>query len=190
MTVFRVVDYCAGLDYDVGDMYALLLAALESLLNIDRLRRNVMRSGRMCVVVLLAVFVLGSPVWSAARVSVVGFEDAGAPVRHGLDKVVGALAEKGANVEKVGDLKSANGKVIIVADVGGKTSAGAALLAQLKLKAPSACEALLVRNMSWKGRKAVLLSGADERGLMYALLDTADRIGWAQDKHPKHRSRP
>ncbi len=141
-----------------------------------------MQSGRMCVVVLLAVFALGSPVWSAARVSVVTFEDAGAPVRHGLDKMTGALAEKGANVEKVGDLKSANGKVIIVADVGGKTSAGAALLAQLKLKAPTAAEALLVRTTLWKGKKAVLLSGADERGLMYALLDTADRIGWAQDK--------
>ena len=40
-----------------------------------------MQLGRMCVVVLFAVFVLASPVWSAANVSVVTFEDAGAPVR-------------------------------------------------------------------------------------------------------------
>ncbi len=112
-----------------------------------------MRFGRMCVVFSFAVFALVSPVWSAASVSVVSFEDAGAPVRHGLDKVAGALVEKGIGVEKVGDLKSAKGGLIIVADVGGKTSAGATLLAQLKLKAPTASEALLVRNTLWRGKR-------------------------------------
>ena len=37
-------------------------------------------------------------------------------------------------------------------------------------------DALLVH---WEGRKTLLVAGADDRGLMYALLDTADRIGWA-----------
>jgi len=140
-----------------------------------------MRSGRICVVVLLGMLAAGFA-RAATSVSVVTFVDAGAPVRHGLDKVTGALAEKGIGVEKVGDLKSARCDLLLVADIGGGTPAGAALLAQLKAEAPTDAEALMVRNTSWKGKKALLLSGADERGLMYALLDTADRIGWSRDR--------
>ena len=33
----------------------------------------------------------------------------------------------------------------------------------------------------WSGKKVLLVSEADDRGLMYALLDVADRIGWAED---------
>jgi hypothetical protein len=44
---------------------------------------------------------------------------------------------------------------------------------------PSASESLVVRQLTIRGRPALILCGADDRGLMYALLDVADRVHWA-----------
>jgi len=46
---------------------------------------------------------------------------------------------------------------------------------------PEGAESLLIRRGKWNGKTAWLVSGADDRGLMYALLDVADRVGWAAD---------
>ncbi len=46
-------------------------------------------------------------------------------------------------------------------------------------------EALLIRHTGYEGKELILVTGSDERGLMYGLLDIADRIGWADDaKNP------
>jgi len=44
---------------------------------------------------------------------------------------------------------------------------------------PSAAEALAVRKTAWRGKPMLILCGADDRGLMYAALDTAERVGWS-----------
>ena len=68
---------------------------------------------------------------------------------------------------------------MIVAGLPAGRGAAAELVRDLKLKLPTKPESLLIRLANWEGRKTLLLAGADDRGLMYALLDTADRIGWA-----------
>jgi len=42
-------------------------------------------------------------------------------------------------------------------------------------------KALAVRRIQRDDQPVLILCGADDRGTMYAALDTADRIGWAQD---------
>ena len=44
---------------------------------------------------------------------------------------------------------------------------------------PSAAEALVVKNLILRGQPALVLCGTDDRGLMYAALDAADRVSWA-----------
>src|SRR6185437_4619128 len=50
--------------------------------------------------------------------------------------------------------------------------------------AKAAPESLQIRRGSWEGGPAVLVTGGDATGLMYGLLDIADRIGWAAGTAP------
>ena len=108
--------------------------------------------------------------------------------RHGIEKVRAALVAKGISVEEVASLKGAAGNPLVVIGIFGKSEAAAFLLSQesrghegLNIPKTMEAESLLVRHTNWAGKKVLLVSGADDRGLMYALLDVADRIDWASD---------
>jgi hypothetical protein len=113
-------------------------------------------------------------------VSLVSLE-AGPAAEHGLTKLREALAARGVTIESVGSPAKAGGQFIVVPCVRGRPGPGLRLHRALGVKAPRAAEALRIQQRPWKGRTLLLVSGADERGLMYALLDLADRVGWAAD---------
>ncbi|HXB73272.1 MAG TPA: hypothetical protein VNY05_33855, partial [Candidatus Acidoferrales bacterium] len=106
---------------------------------------------------------------SARQVSILTDANPAAPVKHGLQMLDDALRAKGFTVAA----SPAQADYVILA--------GAPALAALKTwKAPlpAGAEALTVWRGRYQGKPAAALSGADARGLMYAALDTADRIGW------------
>jgi hypothetical protein len=117
----------------------------------------------------------------APRLSLVADAAPGAPVRHGLAKLKAALKEKGADCRDAAALDAAGGAAAIVAGLASATGPAAQCLKDLGIAPPAEAESLLIQHVDWKGKKALLLCGADDRGLMYALLDVADRIGWAAD---------
>jgi len=43
-------------------------------------------------------------------------------------------------------------------------------------------EALTIWRTSWKKRPVVVINGFDDKGIMYGLLDVADRISWTKGK--------
>ncbi len=105
--------------------------------------------------------------------------------KHGLNKLLSALKAKGVAVEHAGSLEAAYGKMLLVTGRAAGAGAAAALHKTLDIAPPEGAEALLIRRAKWKGKTAWLVSGADDRGLMYALLDMADCVGWAADpKNP------
>jgi hypothetical protein len=118
---------------------------------------------------------------SSITVSVVTDSAPGLAVKHGLNKLIAALKAKGVSVEQATRLDEARGDVLLVAGRAAGDGAASELHGTLKIAAPEGAESLLIRHTQWKGRKALLVSGADDRGLMYGLLDMANRIGWAAD---------
>jgi len=101
--------------------------------------------------------------------------------RHGADKVRLALHEKGIHVEQTTSLEKAQANTLIVVGLSGGSGAAAKLHKLLDISKPAEKESLLIRHATRSDKKVLLVSGADDRGLMYALLDVADRIGWAYD---------
>ncbi|MHC4505470.1 MAG: hypothetical protein ACYTFI_19370, partial [Planctomycetota bacterium] len=81
-------------------------------------------------------------------------------------------------VERVASLREARGEVLVVSGLGAGPGPAAELHKALRVPVPEGAEALVIRSSRWQGKKALLVSGADDRGLMYALLDVADRVGW------------
>jgi hypothetical protein len=115
------------------------------------------------------------------QVSLVLDGPSGEPSRYAFDKLKAALQARHVQFEEASSLDRARGRMLVVAGIPSKARAAAAVITSLGLTAPSSPESLLIRNTTWKGKPLVLVSGADERGLTYALLDVADRVGWASD---------
>ena len=128
------------------------------------------------------VFFFGvASAFAQPRVTLVTDAAPAAPVRYGLDRLAQALREKGAVPAEVVARDAAAGGDAVVAGLASGRGPAAALLKELNLAAPTAAESLLVQRVDWRGQKVWLVAGADDRGLMYALLDAADRVGWARD---------
>lgn len=106
----------------------------------------------------------------------------GLAAKHGLHKIMEALQAKGIAAEQVTTLEAAQGNILIVTGLASGYGAAANLLHTLNITAPTESEALVIRHTQWNGKPILLVSGSDERGLMYAQLDVAERIGWAEEE--------
>jgi hypothetical protein len=124
------------------------------------------------------------------RVSLVRDRDAGAPARYGMAKLKAALEARGIQCDEPANIPAARGRFIIVAGLASAAGPAAELAKSLEIGVPTAPESLLIRNVKWGGRPVLLLGGADDRGLMYSLLEVADRVGWGADvSHPLNEVR-
>lgn len=105
----------------------------------------------------------------------------GRAARHGLEKLSAALRTRGWTVEVAGTVEAARGRQLLFAGTARAGGAAASTLTAAGATLPSAPEALAVKKLTVGGKPALVLCGADDRGLMYAALDAADRVGWAAD---------
>ncbi len=114
-----------------------------------------------------AAFMLFPVVLAAAtKVAVVSTESAGSPAAHGATVLREAVRARGFEV-----IESPAGADYQI-QVGGATPIS---------KNP---ESLSVRRQRIGGKSAIVLAGADSRGLMYAALDTAEKISAANGADP------
>ena len=100
-------------------------------------------------------------------------------IQHGVKKVRIALQAKGIPVEQTTSLGTIKGNLLLIAGLSDGNGSAAKLHDSLDISKPKGAESLIIRHTKWSGKKTLLVSGSDDRGLMYALLDVADRIGWS-----------
>ena len=141
--------------------------------------------GKYLVVTLVLFFIcLANNLAAQQQITIVTDEAPGDPVTHGLDKLVAALQQKDIVVEKVRSLKEAHAGQVIVTGLSEGAGAAAQLLQLGKRGVPKTAEALTVWKTTSNGKPVWVISGYDNRGLMYALLDVANRIGWTKNNQP------
>jgi hypothetical protein len=114
-------------------------------------------------------------------VSVVSDRSPGPAARHGLKKVTAALEARGVAAQRASLPYSTKSDMLIVAGLASGDGAAARMLRDRRIEAPTAAEALLIRRVTVGDKPALLVVGSDDRGLMYGLLDVADRIGWGEN---------
>ena len=130
-----------------------------------------------CLLAIPAAFTAGAP---STNVSLITDAAPASPVRHGLTKLKLALQQKGVAIAEVASLTNVASDTVVVAGLASGTGEAARLVADLKLAPPTNAESLLIRKFTRRGKSVLLVTGTDARGLMYALLDVADRVGWPQ----------
>lgn len=119
---------------------------------------------------------------SSTSVVLIFDSHAAAPVRHGIRELEKALAVRGARAIELDGNRPPSGAFVVVAGVSGAAGPASAFAHELGVVPPTGPEALLIHHGEWHGHAALLVLGSDSVGLMYALLDVADRVGWAP--HP------
>jgi hypothetical protein len=105
----------------------------------------------------------------------------GAAVSHGLMKLTDALQAKNVSFEKVASINEAQGETVIVAGLASGEGAAARMLKDGNHTVPEVSEALTIWKTDWQKKPVWVISGFDDRGLMYALLDVANRISRSTD---------
>ena len=130
---------------------------------------------------LLMFQLIGYAAPEIPEVSIISDQLAGAAVAHGLTKVTDALRAKKVSFENVATVGQARGKVVLVAGLATGTGAAATLLKTGNHPVPKEAESLTIWKTSSAKKPVWVISGSDDRGLMYALLDVADRISWSKD---------
>lgn len=134
-----------------------------------------MKRTAVSLILLLAVI---HPVFGALKVSFITDQEPGRAAKHGLEKIRIALQAKNIELDKATRLSEAGGDIIVVAGLSAGSGPAAGILSEASLTPFAQPESLLIHK--FHGQKTVvLISGADDRGLMYALLDVADRVGWS-----------
>jgi hypothetical protein len=131
-----------------------------------------------CLLLVLATSFFG---YSAAnpQVSIVADKAPGAPYAHGLTKLTDVLKAKHITYEQVTAMSNAKGKLLLITGTASGNGAAAQLLKNYKLAQVS--EALTIRKISLKNKPAWLIGGYDDKGVMYGLLDVANRVNWSNN---------
>jgi hypothetical protein len=105
------------------------------------------------------------------------------PAEFGLSALEASLKAKGMRVQRGELADAAPADLLVVAGLAGN-DAVVRLLQQTRAALPSGTEALTVQRTVVQGKPALVLCGADARGLMYAALDAADRVAWSSPGEP------
>ena len=103
------------------------------------------------------------------------------PALHGLRILEQALQSKGHTVTYAEDLVSISADYLILAGKATFEGPSSRNLRVFNVPLPDGPEALVIRKMELQGKPALILCGSDDVGLMYAALDVADRISWAEN---------
>lgn len=123
------------------------------------------------------------------QISIVVDETRNAPFEHGLLKLVDAIKAKNISIEQVSQLKAANGTTIIVAGIGQCDNIASLQESNKNHKVPQKPEAITIWKTRFHNKSVLVINGFDDRGVMYGLLDVANRITWADKQNPLSKVR-
>jgi hypothetical protein len=109
---------------------------------------------------IATLLVFCASAFAARTVAIVTEGEISGPAKYGLAKLDAALHSKG-----IAAPSAAQADLVIVARTGAP--------------APEGRETVAIRHSRYRGKPAITIAGSDASGLMYAALDTAERISWS-----------
>ena len=103
----------------------------------------------------------------------------GRSARYGVSVLRKALQERHVSFDEAHDVSHGAGDTLLL--IGTRDSE---TIQNVLFDLPEGKETLRIARIACDGRPSLAVCGGDDRGLMYALLDVAERIGWATEGDP------
>jgi hypothetical protein len=139
---------------------------------------------KLSIIILVSLLMIISYSCStreSLELSIVTDKSSGVSVLYALNKLTDALEAKNISFEKVEAIEDAKGKVVIIAGLSEGDGVASQILKAGSHTVPQLPEALTIWKTDWQKKPVWIISGFDDRGLMYALLEVATRIGWSSN---------
>ena len=146
-----------------------------------------MKSVSLCAIIIIVLVLAagGSRAETNASqpvVSIVNGGSSGQAAAHGLEKIIAALKDRGVSFEAANMPGDAKGKMLIIASLATNQLFSAETFKAFGLSVPTNAESLVIQKLDYQGKPVFAIAGSDDRGLMYAELDVADRISWSTNE--------
>jgi hypothetical protein len=106
------------------------------------------------------------------------------PVRWAIEELSHALAQHGIPLHRSSSLQQVPRSDFCIVAAGPTAPLASAVLEQVALSLPDSPESLVIAPAKSDNRPILLACGSDGRGLMYALLELADRVQHGGDPYP------
>ena len=132
--------------------------------------------------VLLAISLIACTGKQVPKISIITDATIGSPVSHGLTTLTANLDKQNIPYEKVSSIAEAHGDILLVAGLSSGAGEAAKLLLEANKQMPAEAEALTIWKTEVQQKPAWVINGFDDRGLMYGILDVAERVSWSTDR--------
>ena len=124
----------------------------------------------------------------AGGVSIATFSDdviaSAVPPQWAISQLKQALATKGVDARVISNISQAAAGELVIVVASSKAPVAQEIIKSAGITMPSSAEALLLTSGTVAGRKVLLACGNDARGLVYAVLEFADRVTFADSAMP------
>src|ERR1700748_2511616 len=147
------------------------------------------RFAKYALLSCLFLILINSVVYAAGvnpQVTIVVDKTQAPQYAHGLDKLKDAFKAKHITFEQTTSLNKAHGKLVIITGLQAGYGTASLLLKSKGHDVPQEAEALTIWKTNWQNKPVWVISGYDDTGLMYGLLDVANRVTWADMQNPMH----
>jgi hypothetical protein len=140
-----------------------------------------------CILCIIAANNIAHAAITGPQVTIVTDKMQGAPYTHGLTKLTDVLKARQLSFELVTSINKARGKLVIVTGLQSGRGTASLLLKSKNHNVPQIAQALTIWKTTWQNKPVWVISGYDDAGVMYGLLDAANRISWsAAGMDPMH----
>ncbi|HEY4289209.1 MAG TPA: hypothetical protein VGN00_19040 [Puia sp.] len=112
------------------------------------------------------------------EISIITDEMPGPVALHGLEKLTALLTSRHITFEKLSKAAGARGKYLLIAGLSEGGGIAARWLKAVHQSPDRETEAYILWHTIRQQKPALVISGYDDTGLMYALQETARQIGW------------
>jgi len=147
----------------------------------EAVSRDMVRRNKPLLIIILGILTIGTPFCSSspsapAPVTLVIDGSLGKPAEFGVNRLLTILEKRGRAVGLADSLQAASSSdVLLVGTLSGSS--------QIREMRSSGCldvsdhkESLAVKRLEESGRNLLVVAGADDTGLMYALLEIAEQV--------------
>src|SRR5947209_16731431 len=130
------------------------------------------------IAVSLAALLISHSVFAKPlKVSLITDVAPGRATVHGLEELRHAIQAKNIQIDSAREQNAAAGDIVVVIGLSAGTGPAAIIASEHSIAPPTQTESLFIHKLNRGQKPLLLISGADDRGLMYALLDVAERVG-------------
>ena len=139
------------------------------------------------LLVLLTISLFSCTGKKVPEISIITDTTLGSPAAHGIAILTSSLEKQNIPYEHVSSIAKARGDILLVTGLSSGAGAAAQLMQETNQHLPAEAEALKIWKTEIQQKPAWIINGFDDRGLMYGILDVAERITWSTDREAPFR---